>query len=132
MPIGLEQSRRSDKIKMGIRVCREASREPAYRAPLMVGTLAREPGRCSSYLPSSETPQVLLVEDMHFADPASEEFFGNMLKYVRSTPSRVRRPSYRASPEADSPSHISVSGRSSRAHRSRGRHRSPGNAPHQS
>src|SRR5262249_48144872 len=26
----------------------------------------------ASYLPSAETPQILLVEDMHFADPASE------------------------------------------------------------
>ncbi|HZP12006.1 MAG TPA: adenylate/guanylate cyclase domain-containing protein, partial [Nevskiaceae bacterium] len=39
----------------------------------------------ASYLPSSETPQILLVEDLHFADPASEEFLARMLKYVRST-----------------------------------------------
>jgi adenylate cyclase len=39
----------------------------------------------ASFLPSAETPQILLVEDLHFADPASEEFFGRMLKYVRST-----------------------------------------------
>jgi class 3 adenylate cyclase/tetratricopeptide (TPR) repeat protein len=39
----------------------------------------------ASYIPSAETPQVLLVEDLHFADPESEEFLSRMLKYVRST-----------------------------------------------
>ncbi len=39
----------------------------------------------ASYIPSAETPQVLLIEDLHFADPETEEFLARMLKYVRST-----------------------------------------------
>jgi adenylate cyclase len=49
------------------------------------------------YLPSADAPQILLVEDMHFADTASEEFFARMLQQVRGSPTLLLfnyRPDY--------------------------------------
>ena len=39
----------------------------------------------AQYLPCTETPQILLVEDLHFLDPASEEFLTALCGRVRAT-----------------------------------------------
>jgi adenylate cyclase len=53
------------------------------------GVGAEERGRLfellARYLPDADAPQILLVEDMHFADAASEEFFIGLLEQVRGT-----------------------------------------------
>jgi len=51
----------------------------------------------SRWIPRGAGPQVLLVEDLHFADPGTEEFLARLCREVRSTPTLLLlnyRPDY--------------------------------------
>jgi class 3 adenylate cyclase/tetratricopeptide (TPR) repeat protein len=39
----------------------------------------------AQYLPSSETPQILLIEDLHFLDSASEEFIAQLCREIAAS-----------------------------------------------